>query len=189
MARPREFDTNEVLWLVMEVFWDKGYKNTSYVDLEGKTGVKKASLVAAYGDKHALFIRAVEKYLLQGKVILQEAFSEADSVNEGLRNWLETMVNNATTRGCLATNTIIEMASTDPDAAGLLKKHIRATEKTLAEKVAAGIESGEFQSTVPPKVAAKFLMTWVCGLNVVGRTGLPKKELTPVIEIILDSLN
>src|SRR5438046_509077 len=50
MARPREFDVETVLHEAMDLFWEKGFDGTSFADIEERTGVKKASLSAAYGD-------------------------------------------------------------------------------------------------------------------------------------------
>ena len=49
MARPREFDIDEILSQVMEIFWKEGYEKTSFALIEEQTGVKKASLCAAFG--------------------------------------------------------------------------------------------------------------------------------------------
>ena len=59
MARPREFDVETVLREAMEIFWEKGFNGTSFADIEERTGVKKASLFAAYGDKRSVFLKAL----------------------------------------------------------------------------------------------------------------------------------
>jgi hypothetical protein len=62
MARPREFDEAEALERAMGVFWSQGYEATSVEDLVGSTGLNRGSLYAAFGDKNALFLRALEHY-------------------------------------------------------------------------------------------------------------------------------
>ena len=62
MARPREFNEDAALDAAMHCFWAKGYQATSVRDLEAETGLTTPSLYNAFGDKRALFRRALERY-------------------------------------------------------------------------------------------------------------------------------
>jgi AcrR family transcriptional regulator len=62
MARPREFDEEEALDAAMSCFWRDGYEATSVRDLAARMGIAGASLYNAFGDKRALFRRALERY-------------------------------------------------------------------------------------------------------------------------------
>jgi TetR/AcrR family transcriptional repressor of nem operon len=63
MARPREFDEVTALEAAIECFWHRGYEATSVRDLADKMRISAPSLYNAYGDKRALFKRALERYL------------------------------------------------------------------------------------------------------------------------------
>src|ERR1700743_1113257 len=62
MARTKDFDENEVLQKAMNLFWYKGYNGTSMQDLVDGLGISRSSLYDTFGDKHALFMRALENY-------------------------------------------------------------------------------------------------------------------------------
>src|ERR1700754_4407625 len=62
MARTKEFDENEVLSKAVDLFWLKGYNATSMQDLVDGLGISRSSLYDTYGDKHTLFIKALESY-------------------------------------------------------------------------------------------------------------------------------
>ena len=62
MARPRQFDEEQVREALMNVFWDKGYEATSMQDLVAATGLLKGSLYGAFGDKRALYLIALNHY-------------------------------------------------------------------------------------------------------------------------------
>src|SRR6516164_5154650 len=62
MARPREFDEGEVLDRALATFWEHGYEGTSIDDLVAATGLGRASLYGAFGDKEQIFARALERY-------------------------------------------------------------------------------------------------------------------------------
>ncbi|HUN97092.1 MAG TPA: helix-turn-helix domain-containing protein, partial [Bradyrhizobium sp.] len=63
MARPREFDEAVALEAAVECFWRRGYVATSVRDLAEKMGISAPSLYNTYGDKHELFVQALERYL------------------------------------------------------------------------------------------------------------------------------
>ena len=46
----------------MELFWTKGYEATSLSDLTAELGIHPGSLYRTFGDKHALFLRALKRY-------------------------------------------------------------------------------------------------------------------------------
>ena len=62
MARTKDFDENEALNKAIAIFWHKGYNGTSMQDLVEGLGISRSSLYDTYGDKHTLFIKALESY-------------------------------------------------------------------------------------------------------------------------------
>lgn len=62
MARTREFSEAIALDKAIELFWSKGYANTSMRTMVKTTGVAHAGLYTAFGSKFDLFIRALETY-------------------------------------------------------------------------------------------------------------------------------
>lgn len=54
MARPRSFDTEDVLDRAMELFWRKGYEAATVQELTEATGLKPGSLYGAFGDQARL---------------------------------------------------------------------------------------------------------------------------------------
>ena len=63
MARPRKFAEGEVVTAARDEFWTRGYAATSVDDLTAATGLGKGSLYGAFGDKHGLYLRALDDYI------------------------------------------------------------------------------------------------------------------------------
>ena len=61
-GRPREFCTEQALASALRVFWSKGYEGASMADLTEAMGITKPSLYAAFGNKEALFHKALDLY-------------------------------------------------------------------------------------------------------------------------------
>ena len=76
MGRPRSFDIDRALDRALQVFWRKGYEGTSLSDLTKAVGVNRPSLYAAFGDKKALFRKALDRYLTGPAAYTQEALKE-----------------------------------------------------------------------------------------------------------------
>src|ERR1700749_3312923 len=62
MARTKDFDENEVLKKAVCLFWDKGYNGTSMQDLVEGLGISRSSLYDTFGDKHQLYLKALQSY-------------------------------------------------------------------------------------------------------------------------------
>src|ERR1700683_1116990 len=76
MGRPRSFDIDGALDRSLQVFWRKGYEGASLTDLTKAVGVNRPSLYAAFGDKEALFRKALDRYLNGPAAYTQEALKE-----------------------------------------------------------------------------------------------------------------
>src|SRR6187402_957443 len=62
-GRPRTFDVDAAVERAMGVFWSRGYHATALPDLLRATKLSRGSLYAAFGDKHSLFLRALDRYV------------------------------------------------------------------------------------------------------------------------------
>ena len=167
MARPREFDVDEALRAAMEAFWERGYAATSMVDLLEATGLRKGSLYKAFRSKHALFARALERYLDDAYARMRDALEGAASAEEGLRRWLELVLGLCAgdgRRGCLALNSAVELGPHDEATAARLREHFGRVEELLARTIARGQERGELRSDRSPRHLAEVLFLLAEGM-------------------------
>lgn len=192
MVRPREFDVDEVLRQAMELFWEKGFDGTSFADIEARTGVKKASLFAAYGDKRSLFLKALAAYQEAGREA-GRAKLESGPAREALRAWMagagELSKGECASRGCMQVNSIVELAPHDPQVAELVRQHGELLVDAVARTISRGQKAGELRTDVPARSLAHFLVSSLYGLGVAGKAGLPRREVDRVLEIALSALD
>lgn len=120
MARHREFDEDKVLDALKEVFWQYGFEGTSYTHIMKATGLKKGSLYAAFGDKRALYQKALHRYD-QKDISSAVNMLHRDSLTPAMR--IEILMTgpvdaSQTDRGrwgCLLCNAAVDQAPTDKD--------------------------------------------------------------------------
>ena len=58
----KQFDTEVALEKAMKVFWAHGYEAASLSELLKNMGIGKKSLYDTFGNKQALFLKALEHY-------------------------------------------------------------------------------------------------------------------------------
>jgi len=193
MARPRAFDEDRVLDAVMDTFWRNGYEGTSAQDLVDATGLGRGSLYAAYSNKDGLFEQALLRYRkrAQGHVDL---LRQPGSPKQRLRELMETMIDDdlkaSEKRGCLATNSAIEMARRDPHVADLVRQNFEILTRGIEETIRRGQAAREIPADADAGVLALFLFNTVQGLRVITRTASAKDRvrLSAVIDHTLAAL-
>jgi TetR/AcrR family transcriptional repressor of nem operon len=172
MARPKEFDVDEALEAAMEAFWERGYEATSLSDLTRAMGVQKASLYATYGDKHQLFVAALERY---ARLEAEELKSQLSKPNA--RAAIHGVFSSATAcgnvkacrRGCFLVNTMTEVAPHDPVVASVLKRAVDRTERLFAETLERGRAQNEFPADLDVRANARILVSALYGIAVLKK--------------------
>src|SRR3954452_12779539 len=81
-GRPRAYDPDEALAKAMGAFWDHGYAATSLDDISAATGMNRPSLYAAFGDKQAIYLKAIEHY--RAGPAVKKALSAGGSLRDAL---------------------------------------------------------------------------------------------------------
>src|SRR5678815_522991 len=89
MGRPRAFDIDQALDQALRVFWEKGYDGASVADLTEAIGINPPSLYAAFGNKEALFKKALDRYEAKRDQIMEEAFA-APTAREAVKRDLSS---------------------------------------------------------------------------------------------------
>lgn len=193
MARPREFDEDRVLDAVMETFWRNGYEGTSAQDLVDATGLGRGSLYAAYANKDGLFEQALLRYRrrARGHVDqLREPGSPIARLRELMKGVVDADLGASEKRGCLATNSAIELAGRDPHVADLVRQNFAILTHGIEETVRRGQAAREIRADVDAETLALFIFNVVQGLRVLTRTTLvrDRDKLTAIIEHALTTL-
>ena len=105
MARPRQFDKEETLQKVTQLFWDKGYAETSLSDLCEATKLNRPSLYGAFGNKETIFLKCLEAYrekefpkIMDG---VEEESSSLSKIRRIIRNYSTFLSDCSQPCGCL----------------------------------------------------------------------------------------
>ncbi|MFC9969846.1 TetR/AcrR family transcriptional regulator [Spirillospora sp. NPDC127200] len=192
MGRPKQFDPDAAVERAMQVFWSKGYAATTPQDLVDALGIGKGSLYNAFGSKHALFERALERYRDGQAAALIELLERPVPVRERLRGTLllltEIDLADPERRGCMAVNTVAELGEADPSALGVVRRMFDRTEGAFQALVEEGQRSGEIDPGRDARALGSLLLNTVVGLRLLARAAEGPDRLHRVVDAVLDSL-
>jgi TetR/AcrR family transcriptional regulator, transcriptional repressor for nem operon len=185
MARPREFDSGEVLEQATRVFWARGFEHTSLDDLCAATGLNRSSLYGAFGDKRALYLQSLARYEAGSLARIRQAF-DGKPVREGLRDFLrglvDAIVEGPGRRGCFIGNCAAEMARLDRAAAARVKLSLERIEDAFGDAFERGGIAGA-------RARARFVTAGVQGLRLYGKANPDREALEDVASTLLQCLD
>jgi TetR/AcrR family transcriptional regulator, transcriptional repressor for nem operon len=174
MARPREFDEVTALEAAIDCFWQRGYEATSVRDLADKMGISAPSLYNAYGDKHALFVQALERYLdhsTRARIKrLEDSLPPKQAVRRFIEEIIERSVNDRERRGCFLINSALEVASHDRELGALIADRLAEIEAFFRRSIKAAQAKGHVPRDRIAKDLARLLLGVLLGIRVLARS-------------------
>lgn len=180
MARPRQFDEQQVLEAAVGAFWARGYEATSTRDLVRVTGLSQPSLYNAFGDKRALFRRALEHYLdhtLRERMARLEAtLPPGQAIAAYFGEIIERSVADRQQRGCLLVNSALEATDGDAEFKQAIADELELIRAFFLRCLRAAQAQGELPDRLVADAAAAHLLTVVLGIRVLARAN-PDRRL------------
>lgn len=189
MARQREFDIDQALHQICGVFWHKGYRQTSIQDLVDATGLQRGSLYAAFGNKSALFRRALTHY----SDALERRAKDLSDPERLLRTWFREMLSRSgktePARGCLMLNSVSELQHLEADDRQEVLAHLQRLEDVFCYcLVGIHLKNGQVFSADVARDQAKSLTVTLIGLCVLSRAGMPLDSLIAMADQTLNGI-
>jgi TetR/AcrR family transcriptional regulator, transcriptional repressor for nem operon len=192
-GRPREFEIDDAVESAMQVFWSRGYHGTSLVDLIDGTGLSRGSLYKAFGDKHGLFIAALQRYIAGASERLSETLRKSASAKMAIREMLTYFAGLSCAeegqRGCLLLATATEMVPHDAEIAAYVESIYNHMRHEYAVAIKRGQSNGEISAALDAQATAGLIVCIANGMRVLGKTGVTKREINAVVDTAMTLLD
>ncbi len=193
MARPVEFEREDVLSNAMEQFWREGYEASSVQKLLDVTGINRGTLYNSFGDKDTFFKSCLDKYNEQMKIIIDGTLGNAEMKGwQAIEAYFDASVVSAPAKqrnlGCLLVNSVCESINWDKEIQKLLKASLNNIRKALLGRVKELDKAGQLKKGVSAEMAADILMNALNGLRVHARGGKTPKQLAELVAFTVASL-
>jgi AcrR family transcriptional regulator len=186
-GRPRSFDRDQALARAMQVFWEKGYESASMQDLLSAMEISSPSLYAAFGDKEALFLEAVQRY--NASVAQECACGEDVSARESIEDLLTELAGLFTDRshppGCLAVIALMTGSTTSTKVQRLLAAQREEAKARLQARIEGGVKRGELPRDTDVTALADFYAAVISGMSLQAREGATRKTLLGLAQMAM----
>jgi AcrR family transcriptional regulator len=187
-GRPREFDTDQALDRALEIFWRKGYEGASLAELTEAMGINRPSLYAAFGNKEALFRRALDRYA-DGPAAYTRAALNAPTAREVAERLLtgaaDALTDPCHPPGCLG----VMGALTCGEAADSIREELCMRRASFERQLSQRLERAKAEADLPAGTdcadLARLVMTITQGMSVQAASGATRNDLRKVADMAL----
>lgn len=189
-GRPRAFDIDHALDQALRVFWEKGYEGASLPDLTAAMGINRPSLYAAFGNKEALFRKALDRYAAGpagcAAAALEEKCARA-AIEALLLRTIDGLTDPRNPRGCL----MVQAALTGGENAAEIRRELACrradNEAKIRERLERAQAEGDLSPAADPADLSRYFATLLQGLSVQAAGGASREQLAAVVPIAMDA--
>ncbi len=190
MARHKEYVKEEVLEAATQLFWEHGYEGTSMNGLVEATGIHRRSMYEEFGDKDGLFLECIDHFVHETTRDIGVLLKREPLGFQNIENFFSDRVDYVASRkfkGCLLVKSAVEKELLNEEAQKKVQYFLALTEKAFYECLHAAQGRGEIHKDRDCKRLAKYLMCFLEGLMVMGKTSVTKQELKGVVATVLST--
>jgi AcrR family transcriptional regulator len=191
MGRPRAFREQDALDAAMRIFWEKGYEGASLDDLTEAMGINRSSLYATFGDKQALFQKAIERYREGPMGFFHESLQQptARGVVEALF-WgtVKFLADPTHPKGCLTLQGGLACGAGAENVKRLMIDWRKGGQSMLQKRFHRAQSEGDLAKDVNPRDLARYVAIVMNGLGVQAVNGATSAEMNRAVELALRSM-
>ena len=190
-GRPPAYVEEVALSAAIKAFWPAGFAATSLDDLAATTGMNRPSLYGAFGDKHDLYMKALEHYWAAGRAAMAKALAPGRPARAALRAVYAEALDiyfppASSPRGCFLIGTGTTEAMHDPDVRAYLALAFRDIDAAFEARLRLAVEGGELAAAADPAQLAKVAGAILHSLAIRSRAGAARADLEQFADNAVD---
>ena len=183
MARPKEFDQDKALRKAIRLFSQQGFAATSTDELMRSMDIGRQSMYDTFGDKRALFLRALELYVTESVRSIGVELERNGSALAAVRNALVSFAERedlSSSDGCMGLNAIGEFGQRDADVTRITRNAARIQRQTLMKVFARAKTEGEVDADADLEGMADFFESTLAGIRMAAKAGKSRQALRKI---------
>jgi TetR/AcrR family transcriptional repressor of nem operon len=178
MARPKEFDQEKALRKAIRLFSQQGFAATSTDDLMGVMDIGRQSMYDTFGDKRALFLKALKMYVAESVHSTNVELEKPGSALSAIQNALVTFAERkdlSSAEGCMGLNAITEFGRQDADVTRISRDAARVLRQALMHVLTR--DQREISSDAGLDSMADFFESTLAGIRIAAKAGKSRRSL------------
>lgn len=185
-GRPRAYDPDEALARARDTFWRGGYAGTSLDDLSAATGMNRPSLYGAFGDKHSLYLQAVDRYVEAGRAAMLRSLDGALPLRDALMRVFDGALawyfpSGDAPRGCFLIGTAAVEAVHDEAVRERFAGGLRAFDKAFERRLRLAVAQGELPAGASASMLARLASALLHSTALRARAGDSRATLRATV--------
>lgn len=171
----------------MQVFAEKGYEGASLRDLTSAMRINRFSMYSSFGNKEALYVKAMERFNQARRKGLIEALAGTSA-----RNSVEKLLRNAISRftdpehgNCFFTQAPLAPEEASPETRALMARRRAEVEQVMSERFEQAIEDGELPPGVSAADLAGYFAVLIQGFALQAQHGGKHDDLIRLVDVAM----
>jgi TetR/AcrR family transcriptional regulator, copper-responsive repressor len=188
-GRPPAYQKELALSALTETFRLHGYAATSLDALVAATGMNRPSLFAAFGNKHTMYLAALDHFRDMVRSRLQPELAAGRSLLGDMTAFYQRAIEHyceGNALGCLLLSTALSDAPNDSEVRERLRQSIDEIEAAIGERVKRALakeDADELHHSL-----TKILLSQLIALSAQARMGVPEEQLRHAIGLVLSAI-
>lgn len=187
-GRPRQFCPDQALTAALQVFWARGYEGASMAELTEAMGITKPSLYACFGNKEALFCKALDLYERDKMAYVQKAL-EAPSAKgvaeQFLRGALALQTGTTDPRCCLGVISAVACTTQADSIKHEVMARQASSNQAIIDRFRRAKADGDLPEGVEPEALQSYMSAVLQGMGVQASSGASPQKLAQLVETTL----
>jgi AcrR family transcriptional regulator len=186
MARPKEFDQEKALRKAIRLFSQRGFAATSTDDLMRGMDVGRQSMYDTFGDKRALFLKALDLYVTESVHSINAELQRPGPALSAVRNALAIFAERkdlSSAEGCMGLNAISEFGQRDADVTRITRNAGRLQRQALMRVLTRAKRQGELDADADLDSMADFFESTLAGIMMAAKAGKSRQALRNVAAV------
>jgi len=188
-GRPRAFHEEQALDAAMGVFALKGYDMASLADLTAAMGINRVSMYATFGNKEALFVKAMTRYTEVGAARFAPCLAAStarQALEQLLRDSVATFTDSEGYGVCFVTQGPLTSAEVSEETRRFVAQKRGGIEAMLCQRFDQAVEEGELARDVSTTDLARFYAVLIQGMALQAQHGATQEELQRVANLAME---
>jgi AcrR family transcriptional regulator len=179
-----------VIGAARDEFWSRGYTATSIDDLTSVTGLGKGSLYGAFGDKHGLYLRALDDYIGTAldrvrAQLCDTRYSAYDRLVRHIRGQAKEIAADKSRRGCMMAKSAAELSATDDAVEQAVERAYAAWTSELVDCITEAQRDGAIDKKQNPRALATTVLAFIRGQEALHNGGVKAAQLKASAEQLI----